>query len=204
MTAAKERPILFSAPMVRALLDSQKTQTRRVVKPYPKWVKKFPICNPTVMSEGHQVWWWNGEHDWVGVVQDCPYGAPGDRLWVREAWSKSDCPGGAVYRADCDPRQDTRGFGWRPSIHMPRWASRILLEIIDVRVERLNEISEADAKAEGAPSGWWDDEGRFYESTQGTHRAGFAGLWEHLNGPGSWDANPWVWVIEFKRVTGND
>jgi hypothetical protein len=219
MTAAKERPILFSAPMVRALLGSQKTQTRRVVKPYPKWVKKFPICNPTVMSEGHQVWWWNGEHDWVGVCQDCPYGTPGDRLWVRERWGinhyhyASPIPKvrpanlsdeHLVYYATEDDPEIVHEMPWRPSIHMPRWASRILLEIIDVRVERLNEISEADAKAEGAPSGWWDDEGRFYESTQGTHRAGFAGLWEHLNGPGSWDANPWVWVIEFKRVTGND
>lgn len=210
----KERPILFSAPMVRALLDDRKTQTRRVVK-------------AEIPDDADEVFFWSGEayrqaglkkvaktglwarrnagpKTWLGFIGPCPYGVPGDRLWVREAWSESDCPGGAMYRADCDPRQDTRGFGWRPSIHMPRWASRILLEITDVRVERLNNISEADARAEGLQfqEGWMPQ----YRGADDLPwrpefpRDAYLDLWESINGPGSWAANPWVWVVEFKRV----
>lgn len=212
----KERPILFSAPMVRALLDGRKTQTRRVVKPYPKWAQRFPICNPNAMAAGHQVWWWDGEFDRVGVAQDCPYGVPGDQLWVRETWKPHslyadmrprDMPQTEVfYRAD--DRYAPSNTPWVPGIHMPRWASRILLKITDVRVERLKSISEADALAEGIQRdldtrAWLGAEGagvggatRLYAS----HAMAYGDLWESINGPGSWDANPWVWVVEFKRV----
>lgn len=220
----KERPILFSAPMVRALLAGTKSQTRRIVKPMPKWASRFPVCNPSGMAAGHQIWWWDGEFDRVGVAQDCPYGVPGDALWVREAhaliWPDENAPerdedNRVEYRADTDGRclpgewpDDERGNEdcprWRPSIHMPRWASRITLRITDVRVERLNEISEADAEAEGAPRGGFDEDGRFYENPvgpdRGTYRAGYAGVWEHINGPGSWAANPWVWAVSFEVV----
>lgn len=212
----KERPILFSGPMVRALLDGRKTQTRRVVKPFAKWAERFPICDPSGMVAGHQIWWWDAEHDRVGVSQDCPYGVPGDRLWVRETWSfigqrgifelhqaaPNTCK--PIYRAD-----GVDADRWIPSIHMPRWASRILREITEVRVERLNDISEADAIAEGVrvlplqdpddPSAWWEVEA-------GTHQArtpveSYRLLWETINGPGSWAENPWVWVMGLKPVT---
>jgi len=186
----KERPILFSGPMVRAILEGRKTQTRRVVKPQPG-------CDPR-----------DDEHLDMGR---CPYGQPGDRLWVREAWhtderdleyarakhedAMSDSP--IYYRAD--PENDNAGCTWRPSIHMPRWASRITLEITRVRVERLQEISEKDAIAEGADPYLHP----VHPGREGLrHVDGFRSLWESINGPGSWDANPWVWVIEFKRVEG--
>ena len=176
-----ERPILFSAPMVRALLAGTKTQTRRVVKrnAYEKSIHADQFAPPTCA---------------------CPYGQPGDRLWVRETWAKwgrdDQCGEGPsvthepIYRADGSPwdEQDK----WRPSIHMPRAASRILLEITSVRVERLQDISEADTVAEGIPAGEVSpaDAGRF----------AYRLLWESINGPDSWAANPWVWVLEFKRV----
>lgn len=191
MTAAKERPILFSGPMVRALLDGRKTQTRRVVKTD---LSRLPL--------------------------KCPYGWPGDRLWVRERWGINhyrycgtipkvrpvDLADSllAYYATEDDP-EILHEMPWRPSIHMPRWASRILLEVTNVRVERLNAISEADAIAEGitrdGEDQGWDSEAEWVCSTPyGAYRE----LWESINGPGSWDANPWVWVVEFKRVTGND
>lgn len=195
----KEIPILFSAPMVRAILDGRKTQTRRIVKLPRGWADKYPICDPFAMPPA--VWWWNGVHERVGVRQECPYGQPGDRLWVREAFSamgdKSRQASPIFYRAD----RATDNCGWTPSIHMPRWASRILLEITDVRVERLQEISEADAKAEGtfgpepAVVGGEDCEIGFP-----SHVQEFRHLWESINGEGSWIENPWVWVIEFKRI----
>lgn len=182
----KERPIIFRAEMVRAILAGRKTQTRRIVK---------PLHMATVDSEQFP------------ILAMCPYGSPGDQLWVREAfihepadycWEASvsiPCrPAFTVYRADHEV--DTRGAGWKPSIHMPRWASRITLEITDVRVERLQDISEADAKAEGVsmpdrtptPPDFW------------SYQQEFRHLWEQINGPGSWNANPWVWVIEFKKL----
>lgn len=191
----KERPILFSGPMVRAILDGRKTQTRRVVKPQ-RHAEQWPEC---------------------GCI--CPYGAPGDRLWVRETWGTLAC-------YDCYPpkvlslHSFDRGWSesflatacdgavkkWRPSIHMPRWASRITLEVTGVRVERLQEISEGDAKAEGAlwragdgcAWGWRHDlQNEFVHETA---KESFAELWDIINGAGSWEANPWVWVVEFKRL----
>ena len=200
----KERPILFSAPMVRAILEGRKTMTRRVVK--------LRHGADVVVTNG-QVWK-PARVDYAGYV-DCPYGQVGDRLWVRESWKHIE--GGAVYDAaggimdSNDPETIYRASRpnhsgpWKPSIHMPRWASRILLEVTGVRVEQLNEISEADAKAEGAMfhdgrgighSGWRHD----YKDVHANARSSFARLWESINGPGSWEANPFVWVIEFKRI----
>lgn len=217
----RERPIIFSAPMVRALLDGRKTQTRRVAKFTDAGYLKEPC--------GHRRWH-RGDPD---AVQACPFGGIGDRLWVRETWKFTGWSGDGEpwihYRADdkqvfIDGRNIPETWGellmdvwsvlsaednfqidqkaadrkWRPSIHMPRWASRITLEVTGVRVERLQEISDADAMAEGVP---------FTELPQGQdrpdplHRAQFADLWELINGPGSWEANPFVWVIEFRRVS---
>jgi hypothetical protein len=191
----KERPILFTGAMVRALLDGSKTQTRRVVKPQPL-AAEFGMCR-LVDSQGRPI--------------ACPYGQPGDRLWVRETFALSvvDPDGGSpqdepdnwdvFYRAD--PEQPGGGWTdaegneiaapWKPSIHMPRWACRILLEITRVRVERLQDISYEDARAEGVDLAVW----------AGIAINGYKALWESINGAGSWDANPWVWVVEFKRVT---
>lgn len=179
----KERPIPFSAPMVRALRDGSKTQTRRIVK-------------------GLDVRAGMPEPEWRSLISCCPYGQSGDRLWVREAWRTLDAHDhippremDASYRlwfeADT-PHQP--GFGkYRPGMFMPRWASRITLEIVSVRVELLQDISRGDAMGEGCP---------FPNMAQGDDpRQWYADLWEQINGPGSWAANPWVWVIEFKRAT---
>lgn len=186
----RERPILFSAPMVRAILAGQKTQTRRIVKPQPLGDTAWKNDDQWIVS-GH------GEAGDTGL--HCPYGQPGDRLWVRETWAygihalaaKSDADGPFVYAAD----QTTQGRlcdRWRPSIHMPRAASRITLEITGVRVERLRDISEDDAYAEGVTHAEWGGMNA---------REGFRRLWESLNGTGSWEANPWVWVVEFQRIS---
>lgn len=196
--AMNERPILFSAPMVRAILAGAKTQTRRVIKNQP--------FNVTLVPSGNHLFDYRGDlNDYSRVVDMkkavtlCPYGRPGDRLWVRETWAhgihamaaKRDEDGPFVYAAT--HREDQRlGDRWKPSIHMPRAASRILLEIISVRVERLQSITRGDAMDEGCP---------FPNMAKGDDpRQWFANLWRQLNGPDSWDANPWVWVIEFKAV----
>ncbi|MBM4044177.1 MAG: hypothetical protein FJ279_03615 [Planctomycetes bacterium] len=189
----KETPIPFSAPMVRAILDGQKTQTRRVVK-VPAWATDIDTLADVRIAGC------DGDGDWHELP--CAYGQKGDRLWVRETWQAYDVhevelgcyeagyplrdipksppvSGFAVdYAADGD---DAPGGRWRPSIHMPRWASRITLEIVSVRVERLQDISLDDAKAEGV------------ETTDQ-----YAALWAKINGWESWNANPWVWVIEFR------
>lgn len=192
----REMPILFSAPMVRALLAGTKTQTRRVVK-------KLPI---TLNRETNSL-----EVDIENIANGrfaklvaCPHGQPGDRLWVRETWhdASSSLHSCALYRAD---GIDLHWDKWTPSIHMPRWASRITLEITSVRVERLQEISIEDAKAEGA---WGPDDSIVQKVADyfGTDifsanpRKAFQMLWESINGPDSWAANPWVWVIEFRRL----
>lgn len=212
----KERPILFNADMVRAILDGSKTQTRRMVKPQP--AEDESIFKMGLIVRG----WITGkadDNDYPRSHISCPFGESGDRLWVRETWRHTsvtleesralteDITSGCAvdWRADYVERMiRDAGFSradaelscefetWKPSIHMPRWASRILLEITNVRVERLQDISEADAKSEGAA---W---GACGAPQEGSHKAGFAQLWESINGPGSWEANPWVWVIEFK------
>lgn len=200
----KERPILFSAPMVRAILDGRKTQTRRVVKPQP---------SPELLADYAWIRATRGsartDAQMLSDCLPCPYGQPGDRLWVRETWAYSihalaaerDEDGPFVYAATNHGTQGRLCDRWRPSIHMPRAASRITLEITAVRVERLQDISEADAIAEGIVAA----KGGGYHLADTTHYGAtavdaYASLFEHINGPGSWDANPYVWVIEFKRV----
>ena len=214
----KERPILFSGAMVRALLADAKTQTRRVVK-----------------MESHQQieqrddgrdwpWMYDGERD-ADYWMACPYGQPGDRLWVREThapqadcwgswerWTRGEGGPAPIIRYAADAEKAPFIERWRPSIHMPRWASRITLEVTGVRVERLQEISEADAKAEGADCLTWSGiEGTAADlidwplkEVAHPHRNGFAVLWESINGPESWNANPWVWVVSFRRLDAKE
>ena len=219
----RERPILFSAPMVRAILAGTKTQTRRVAPVESidirdigdgtiSWAAKFSEPVRSRVSGGRATGTYSGgrftRDQAVSIIAAdfCPYGQPGDRLWVRETFM--DLRGtGVEHRDSAGNRQryayaaDTRpgsygdecrkdyGLKWRPSIHMPRAAIRITLEVTAVRVERLQDISEADAMAEGC---YTDPACPAYDA--------YRSLWESINGPGSWDANPWVWVIEFKRV----
>jgi len=231
-TKPKERPILFSGPMVRAILDGRKTQTRRALNVGTEFQ---PSRTP-----GYQ-WTFRGDSRGrarSGTWQDfrtndllalCPCGRVGDRLWVKETWSPDHAafyPNFPIaYRANGEvdieggkafsPESGTyHPFKWRPSIFMPRRASRLTLEVTAVRVERLNDISEADAMAEGVECEayengrpvsrcWWDYGRKCWSGAfpNGKEAAGsFRTLWEEINGPGSWEANPWVWVIEFKRV----
>ena len=204
----KERPILFSAPMVRAILAGAKTQTRRVAKP----IKHPDLGN--VYSPGALVL----EHEPRHVIERaCPYGQPGDRLWVREAFDfmpdqSPDNPAGCqiVYWATGSYQNRTAPSDYnpmiygrekiRPSIHMPRWASRITLEITGVRVERLQDISASDALAEGV-NVHVDHQSKPPTSIYSPVQA-YRDLWGTINGLESWEANPWVWVVKFKRVQG--
>lgn len=204
----KERPILFSGPMIRAILDGQKTQTRRVVKGAgwdPSEYQKVHLLQCDEQAYGLQAFFERDGQEWKPGVR-CPYGQPGDRLWVKETWaanafmnlrSVSGLKGEKIYyRATYENHSH---FVWRPSIHMPRWASRITLEITGVRVERLKDISEEDAKAEGiepSRNGFWKNsmnEGKPFVLPVSS----YASLWESING--SWEPEKWVWVIQFKR-----
>lgn len=213
----KERPILFSTPNVEAILDGEKTQTRRVIKPQPQpnGGKGLHPIEPYACPDGRWNWVLSGT-GMGGNPFSCLYGKPGDHLWVREKFQANRPFTGNIdhdftatdfmYYAGDNPRYRDKDK-WKPSIHMPRVASRITLEITNVRVERLQKISEMDAFAEGI-----DTEGDDYNraehaqlggvSVDGGSPAVFAykGLWEKINGAGSWNVNPWVWVIEFKRV----
>jgi len=203
-----ERPILFSSPMVLALLEGRKTQTRRVVKPQPEMRSEFEgayAFTGRLVAPGYKA---------VGLVYAdtnmvrCPYGVPGDRLWVREALYL-DFENGWCYHADrkhLDMRTE-QAEDWElavpadryryPSIHMPRWASRITLEVTAVRVERVQDITEADAVAEGFTGLAIEDEnGRAWMPPQ-EH---FLELFYGLNKRALRDQNPWVWVVEFRRV----
>jgi len=185
----KERPILFNAEMVRAVLDGSKTQTRRIVKPQPTHFNPAGVprrANPA-----------GGPSDLIA----CPYGQPGDQLWVRETWRKVE-PGECGCSEHCNHRTgyDYRATGsgddetkWKPSIHMPRAASRIQLEITGLRVERLQDIREEDALAEGVTLTTCHPR---HANDMG--RRAYQALWESINGPGSWADNPWVWAIDFK------
>ncbi|HBM9969065.1 hypothetical protein ACJBF7_22175 [Enterobacter sp. 04-C-01-SI_S15] len=229
-----ERGMIFNGEMVRAILGGQKTQTRRIVNwrglseglnlnfsglrvcEYPKgWVIESESRSST---------------EWRCQPTPCPFGAVGDRIWVRETFqgplfdleqmeayqedsSKFHKPEFCVYKADGKPApeyfdaDDNLHCGWRPSIHMPRWASRITLEITGVRVERLNDISEEDARAEGIIDGGCLNCGE-PEPCNCSNPApdatdAFAYLWQSIYGQENWNANPWVWVIEFKRIEGD-
>lgn len=200
----KERPILFSGPMVRAIISGQKTVTRRVMKPQPQ---KAPVDVVDGVPS------WDSPTNYAGEVQmntqrgkPCPYGKPGDRLWVRETFAiYGDRKMAAIhYRADRPWDVGRKGCDYKPSIHMPRWASRILLEITDVRVERLQDITEDQARAEGIIDGGCTNCGNNEpcgcDCPSPSAVDSFVYLWQQINGPKAWDANPWVWVVEFKRV----
>jgi len=201
----KERPILFSGPMVRALLAGTKTQTRRLCKPAEAADLSYVVEVPDPAEHG-QVYNGSTFGDEEGSVQfSCPYGGRGDRLWVRETFAKIIGQSGGWIETDYaatytqgDRLGDTLGVKkrWTPSIHMPRAASRIDLDITGVRVERLQDISEADAEAEGI------DFLRHIPDVDETLTAKqlYECLWEPINGPGSWGANPWVWVVGFPRI----
>ncbi len=215
----KERPILFSGPMVRAILEGRKTQTRRVVRPQPTHIEWFQHQQGWLGSFGVDAGTKNNPHRMV----PCPYGVPGDRLWVRESFlcfGSSDSITPAVqracqirYKADDGPavwipmpaeaKEPTPSLKGKPSIHMPRWTSRITLEIVSVWVERLQDITEADAIAEGIERDA-ENPGRFvdyrHDESAMPARASYWSLWDKINGDGSAALNPWVWVVEFKRV----
>lgn len=228
----KERPILFSAPMVRAILPGNKTKTRRIVQ----WGRVHmdgispDMCNENgykALSDDRKsirVAPWT-KHALELLV--CPYGQPGDRLWVRETWKYCGWSEDGIpqieYKADGYERfisdypdewigriedewaklstpdnynidRSASDRKWRPSIHMPRWASRITLEIVSVRVERLQDIDDRESGKEGIR--YYPYKGPYCDSG----KLIFKQLWESINGDGSWDANPWVWVIEFRRI----
>ena len=199
----KERPILFSAPMVRAILDGRKTQTRRIYK-----VRRHPdmgceIAASELVHEAQHV-----------IERACPYGQTGDRLWVRETHApQPDCLAAwdnwMIYSNRTGPKPiihyaadggDPWIDRWRPSIHMPRQASRITLEVTGVHIERLHAISESDARAEGARSADHAT-GRecVLDPSLGGYRLHYQDIWNTINGASSWDKNPWVWVVEFRR-----
>lgn len=202
----KSTGLMFKAPLVRSILSGQKTQTRRICKPV-RGYERNNICRPDKAHESWAVWWHGAEIDRVGCLQECPFGKPGDQIWVRETWqgwrrtsheyeeyetmSHEERGGRTInqyaeyyginslsirYQADGVACPDS----WIPAIHMPRWASRIALEITDVRVEQLERISEQDAIAEGFDSR--EDFSMFFA-------------------PEVWNANPWCWVIGFRKVT---
>jgi hypothetical protein len=182
--------------MVRAILNGQKTKTRRVVKPQPR------LCDNVTRIEHHENqacdnWLAKVNEATLGIVNiKCQYGQVGDRLWVKETHCKS-LLGNVVYRSTCAgiAKDNMRGGKWKPSIFMRRVDSRITLEIVSVRVERLQEITEEDAKREGV-DGYFGTR----DNSDPAYRCAYRILWEKINGAGSWAANPWVWVVEFKRV----
>lgn len=219
--AIKERPILFLAPMVRAILEGRKTVTRRPVKATKAHADGFMMLD-------HGKGWrpYNAfgdlasDHEGMEYPIACPYGKLGDRLWVRETCYINDYREASVpeqERADCEIHYRADGIPdfegeeelirWRPSIYMPRWASRILLEVTDVRVERLQDISDKEIEAEGIDlDALAEGQDRYDMCHAGsgadgrpTLRTAWRELWESTGG--DWDTNPWVWVVEFKRIT---
>ncbi|MFD3249869.1 hypothetical protein [Rahnella aquatilis] len=219
----KERPILFNAEMVKAILSGRKTQTRRVIKPQPSSGVRKSVLVKSGVEDGH------------GRELVCPLGQPGDHLWVRETFSllgnEDGCPvdwndnivtdkkdAERIYKASCWQKPNNYGIwsvpdremefdgAWTPSIHMPRWASRIQLEITKVGVQRLQEISSGDAVREGicqlpASGRYCINPGdQYFGGASHSAKEVYSWLWESIYGEGSWQANPWVWAIEFDRV----
>jgi hypothetical protein len=236
----RERPILFSAPMVRALLDGRKTQTRRVItpnnirlfmgdhvgmqRPSAELLEAaFEWAQDVRSIQGAHIWWAKAlPHQAPAILTQwqaaSTFGVPGDRLWVRESFTvvpatacrmsegvqqtvnPTEPDMAAIYAAGWD-RSIPK---WKPSIHMPRWASRLTLQITDVRVERLQDISEADAIAEGliwrpALDAWCATESPNWPCFSSPVRS-YAGLWNHINGSGAWDRNPWIWAVSLEVV----
>lgn len=237
-TEISEKPIIFSGPMVKAILDGRKTQTRRVVKgPIPEGATSCGVFSTRDDTLNGRWQFLDGDPEdadswgWIGEDFACPYGKPGDRLWVRETFCQKTEDGRFVYNSEgnLDPscyhyaadgyevlkddgdggteyRKDgSTASPWKPSIFMPRDACRILLEITDIRVQRLQEISEADAKCEGvgkqflisvAVGGVGKN-----ETMSVSYRCGFRSVWNAINKPmHGWDANPWIWCVSFKTV----
>lgn len=207
----KERGIIFNGEMVRALLSGRKTQTRRPIK----W-KQTRFTEIGEREDGSKWPWSEDAEHACDFWHPCPFGAVGDRIWVRETWAEAgaSAPDLKLYRANypehvpsiyenVPPAEEIR---WTPSIHMPRTASRILLEITDVRVERLNAISEEDARAEGIIDGGClncgEPEPCGCANPEPDATDAFAYLWQSIYGQESWNANPWVWVISFERIEG--
>lgn len=183
MSEKKERPILFSTPMVQAILNGTKTQTRRIIK------DKFLYAGePKFSTRNHQ------------ITNQCPYGKVGDILWVRETFAKID-ENRFIYKAN----ENQKAMRWKPSIHMPKKAAQIFLEITEIKVERLQDISEEDAKAEGVSCGIFRNGPKVGEThlelnDHGSYYGGFKHIWHYINGVYSWNANPWVWVVKFKVI----
>lgn len=234
----KERGMIFNAEMVRAILDGRKTQTRRIMKVQPS--EGFSPMNMALETDYEAHWYTPGivdkdgylqpaKHDVFGVASDeegytCPFGAVGDRIWVRETFATLE-PGSyepvkpqqgycqelryAATDRLAKSGSDIRGYKWIPSLHMPRWASRITLEITGVRVDRLQNISDEDAEAEGIDMEALFDAQDCYDCIADHNMTGrptvtgaFKHLWESIYGEEGWQANPWVWVITFQRVEG--
>ncbi len=207
--------MIFNAEMVRALLDGRKTQTRRPIK----W-KQTRFTEIGEREDGSKWPWSEDAEHACDFWHPCPFGAVGDRIWVREAFrvhSRATDVATLVYKASerNSWTEQTRRVPvavcnkpatpekWTPSLHMPRWASRILLEITDVRVERLNAINEHDAQAEGVAKlrgGFWKHYQPGWTQHQLSARGSFVTLWKSIYGDESWNSNPWVWVIKFKRI----
>ena len=209
----KERPIIFICEMVRAILDGRKTQTRRVVTvPYVNgkrcapWAPYYTIEDGVLYCEDKY-----GDYHKAMDSLNCPYGYPGDRLWVKEMWADNiaGCNGGISYRADhADPQGDgpANPIKWRPSIYMPRWASRINILVKDVRIERVQDITEEDARREGVTGNpYYMADGKVDEAMSINARDNFSFLWDSgtqsTRGAASdGDTNPWVWVVDFERI----
>ncbi|EOY5362040.1 TPA: hypothetical protein MIQ47_00880 [Klebsiella pneumoniae] len=237
----KERGMIFNGEMVRAILDGRKTQTRRPIK----W-KQTRFTEIGEREDGSKWPWSEDAEHACDFWHPCPFGAVGDRIWVRETWAtlgnedgccidwegnlcKGDERSAArIYRASCEQRPGDYGLwsipddaywkphtkehkfegAWRPSIHMPRWASRILLEITNVGVQRLQDISSGDAVREGicqlpASGRYCVSPGdQYFGGASRSAKEVYSWLWSSIYGEESWKANPWVWVIEFKRIEG--
>lgn len=227
----KETPTLFTGEMVRAILDGRKAQTRRMIKSPSRKHDHF-----TLVDYGDGLWPYLSDDGESSITDDgnetaieCPYGKPGDRLWVRETWAIGVSTGNSWHsengriKSIAEPQRYARRYAadgtegfygkWRPSIFMPKWACRLWLELTDVRVERLQEVTEADAIAEGVkvcpnmngregttgyvwPGSPYDLSGLCHSSAITAFSQGF----ESINGADSWAANPWVWVLTFRRV----
>ncbi len=208
-----DRPIIFSAPMIRALLDGRNSMTRRIIKPSPEFCGGGRSRDPQNWNDPDAWGWENYDEGCWDLLSEGymgrPFYAPGDRLWVREAWARVPVSAyrasegvdqrqspfdyeAAIYRAGFDRSQG--GIHWRSPIHMPRWASRLTLLVTDVRVQRLQEISSADAIAEGCPP---YANSATIDCDTPNPRDDFKRLWNSIHGPDAWDANPWVAAISF-------